>query len=189
MPPHDIIAIGASAGGLAPLLELVAALPRQLPACLFLVVHEVPDRESVLPWLLSRRGPLPALHPAHRDAIVPARIYVAPPDEHLLVQPGYVEVVRGPKENGHRPAVDPLFRSASLAYGERVVGVVLSGHQSCGAAGMRSIKARGGIGVVQDPRTAEVPEMPASAIRAAEIDHVVDPGSLPGLLVRLATEG
>jgi two-component system chemotaxis response regulator CheB len=105
----------------------------------------------------------------------------------LLVRPGFVEVVRGPKENGHRPSVDALFRSASLAYGPRVVGVVLSGYQDCGTAGLMSIKARGGVAVVQSPETASVPDMPQSCLDRVDVDHVIHPLELPGLLTRLAS--
>src|SRR5262249_47029546 len=140
MSTHDIIAIGASAGGVEVLLELVHELPADLPASIFVVVHLTPNHASVLPELLSQRGPLPARHPLHDEHIAPGQIYVAPPDNHLLIRQGSMEVVRGPKENGHRPAADVLFRTAAAAYGPRVIGVVLSGYQTCGTAGMMSIK-------------------------------------------------
>ena len=185
---RDIIVIGASAGGVEVLLDLAEELPAGLPASLFVVIHLPAGGASVMPELLSRRGPLPASHPVHGEAIAPARIYVAPPDAHLMVRRGSVGVVRGPKENGHRPAVDPLFRTASWAYGPRVIGVVLSGHQDCGTAGMMSVKARRGLAVVQDPSTAAAPEMPESVLRRVPVDHVVHPLELPGLLVRLSAE-
>jgi two-component system chemotaxis response regulator CheB len=184
---HDIIAIGASAGGIEVLLDLVAGLPADLPASVFVVVHTTPDRRSLLPDLLSERGRLPARHPLHQETIVPGQIYVAPPDNHLVIRPGSMEVVRGPKENGHRPAADVLFRTAAAAYGPRVIGVVLSGYQTCGTAGMMSIKARGGLGVVQSPATARAQDMPRSVIDKVAVDHVIDPAQLPHLLARLAS--
>jgi two-component system chemotaxis response regulator CheB len=188
MANRDIVVVGASAGGMELLLDLVGELPAKLPAAIFVVLHTAAGYVSALPDLLSQRGALPAVHPQHGDEILPGRIYVAPPDNHLLVRQGFVEVVRGPKENGHRPAVDPLFRTASWSYGSRVVGVVLSGYLDCGTAGLMSVKARGGIAVVQEPGTATAPDMPQSALRRVAVDHVVQPAELPGLLARLATE-
>ncbi len=188
MAQHDVIVIGASAGGLEVLLDLAGELPEGFPAALFVVIHTAPSFESSLPELLSSRGPLPAVHAIHHAEIVTGRIYVAPPDNHVLVRQGYVEVVRGPRENGHRPAVDPMFRSASWAYGPRVTGVVLSGYQDCGTAGMMSVKARGGVAVVQDPATAVAPSMPRSVLARVPVDHVAKPAELPGLLVRLTQQ-
>ncbi len=184
---HDVIAIGASAGGVEVLLNLASELPASLPASVFVVVHSSPTFGSHLPELMTARGRLPASHPLHGERIKPGEIFVAPPDMQLVVRPGFVEVVRGPKENGHRPSVDALFRSASLAYGSRVIGVVLSGYQDCGTAGLLSVKARGGIAVVQSPETASAAEMPRSAIEQVEVDYVVHPLELPGLLARLAS--
>lgn len=188
MDHRDIVVIGASAGGVELLLDLVAELPPKLPCSLFVVLHTASGYLSSLPELLSRRGALPATHPNHRDPVIPGQIYVAPPDNHLLVRPGFVEVVRGPKENGHRPAVDPLFRSAAWSYGPRVVGIILSGYLDCGTAGLMSVKARGGVAVVQEPGSAAAPDMPRSAIRRVAVDHVVDPPELPGLITKLASE-
>jgi two-component system chemotaxis response regulator CheB len=182
---HDIVAIGASAGGVEVLLQLASDLPGDLAAAVFVVVHQPPSHVSVLADLLSRRGRLPATLPVHGDAIQPGTIYVAPPDNHLQVRHGTVEVVRGPKDNGHRPAVDVLFRTAAASYGSRVIGVVLSGYQDCGTAGMMSIKARGGIAVVQDPLTAVAAEMPRNVIQRVAVDHVVHPQELPGVLATL----
>jgi two-component system chemotaxis response regulator CheB len=188
MAQHDIIVVGASAGGVEVLLDLVAELPPSFPAAILVVIHTAPGFMSSLPELLTARGPLPAVHPLHGAEIVPGRIYLAPADNHLLVRQGHVEVVRGPRENGHRPAVDPLFRTASWAYGSRVVGVVLSGYLDCGTAGMMSVKARGGLAVVQDPQSAVAPAMPRSVLDRVAVDHVVAPAELPGLLTRLAAQ-
>jgi two-component system, chemotaxis family, protein-glutamate methylesterase/glutaminase len=182
---HDIVAIGASAGGIEVLLDLVKELPGDLPASVFVVVHTPPTHVSTLPELLANRGPLAARHPLHHEPIKPGTIYVAPPDMHLQVKPGAVEVVRGPKDNGFRPAADVLLRTASASYGSRVIGVVLSGYQDCGTAGMISVKARGGIGVVQDPATALAPDMPRNVLQRVAVDHVVHPMELPALLTKL----
>jgi two-component system chemotaxis response regulator CheB len=182
---RDVITIGASAGGVEVLLDLVRELPEDLPASVFVVLHVSASHRSTLPELLSQRGPLPAKHPLHEERIVPGHIYIAPPDNHLIVRQGAMEVVRGPKENGHRPAADVLFRTASAAYGPRVIGVVLSGYGNCGTAGMMSIKARGGLGVVQTPESAQAPDMPRSALSRVAIDHTTHPAELAELLVRL----
>jgi two-component system chemotaxis response regulator CheB len=184
---HDVIVIGASAGGIEVLLQLVQKLPKDLPAAVFVVVHRPAGADELLPELINSRNTLPAVHPLHRQPIVAGQIYIAPPDNHLVLRQGLMEVVRGPKENGHRPAVDALFRSAARAYGPRVIGVVLSGYQDCGTAGLMSIKARGGITVAQAPQSALVPDMPRSAIERAPVDHVVTPEELPALLRALAT--
>ncbi|HEX8790617.1 MAG TPA: chemotaxis protein CheB [Polyangiaceae bacterium] len=182
---HDIVVIGGSAGAVDVMLEMVSELPRNLAASIFVVVHVHPTSPSSFPELLSRRGPIPAHHPIHGEKIAPSRIYVAPPDMQLLVRNGYVEVIRGPRENGHRPAVDALFRTAAAAYGPRVIGVVLSGYLDCGTAGMMSIKARGGIAVAQSPDSAIARDMPEHVIERLPVDHVVDPLELPGLLAKL----
>jgi two-component system chemotaxis response regulator CheB len=182
---HDIVVIGASAGGIEVLLAMVGDLPPDLAASLFIVVHVSPNHLSRLPELLSSRGPLPATHPLHGEAIQPATIYVAPPDNHLQLNQGAIEVVRGPRDNGHRPAVDVLFRTAAAAYCGRVIGVVLSGYQDCGTAGMMSIKARGGLAVVQDPVTAIASDMPRHVIERVKVDHIVHPRELPGVIARL----
>ncbi|HEX5060347.1 MAG TPA: chemotaxis protein CheB [Kofleriaceae bacterium] len=184
---RDIITIGASAGGVEVLLEMAHALPKDLPAAVFVVVHVPVGFVSSLPELIARRSALEARHPLHDEAIEHGTIYVAPPDMHLQVRPGMIEVVRGPKDNGFRPAADVLFRSASNAYGSRVIGVVLSGYRDCGTAGMLSVKARGGLAVVQDPTSAVAPEMPQNVIDSVAVDHVVHPLELPGLLARLVT--
>jgi two-component system, chemotaxis family, protein-glutamate methylesterase/glutaminase len=182
---RDIIAIGASAGGVEVLLDLVRDLPADLPASLFIVMHVPPAHVSLLPELLGKRGRLPVRHPLHEEPIEQGQIYVAPPDNHISLRDGMIEVSRGPKENGHRPSVNTLFRTASAAYGSRVVGVVLSGYLDCGTAGMLSIKARGGVSVVQAPESAQAADMPQSVIQNVEVDHVVQPRELGPLLAHL----
>jgi two-component system chemotaxis response regulator CheB len=185
---REIVVIGASAGGVEALKEVVAALPADFPAAILVVVHFPAYSTSTLPAILSRAGSLPATHPQDGDAIVPGHIYVAPPDWHLIVERGRVRLTQGPRENGHRPAADPLFRSAALAYGRGVVGVVLTGNLDDGTAGLTSVVRRGGVAVVQDPADALHPGMPSSALAYVRVDHSVPLAELPALLARLVTE-
>lgn len=186
MPGHDIIVIGASIGGLDALRALLPGLPRDLPAALFLVWHLAPDSHGVLPDLLQAVSPLPIANAQDGEAIRPGRIYVAPPDRHLVLEPGRVRLSRGPKENRFRPAVDPLFRSAAAAYGPRVVGVVLSGALDDGTAGLWAIKDRGGVALVQDPLDAVEPSMPHSAHQHVVVDQVASAQALGLMLDDLA---
>jgi two-component system chemotaxis response regulator CheB len=187
MPGHDIICIGASAGGVEALVRLARALDPELPAAIFVVQH-VPAAPSLLPEILTSAGALPARHPNDGDPIEPGRIYIAPPDHHMLVEQGHVHIVRGPKENGFRPAIDATFRTAARAYGPRAVGVVLTGMLDDGTAGLLAIKRRGGTALVQEPAEAAYPDMPASALRYVEVDAVVSLNELPHVLLRLARE-
>src|SRR5690348_993054 len=163
MPGHDIVVIGASAGGGEALAQLVRDLPVDLPGALFIVLHVRTAGTRVLPAILQRAGTIPSAHAWCGEEIRHGRIYVAPPDFHMLVKPGYVRLVHGPTENSCRPAVDPLFRTAARSYGRRVIGVVLSGVLDDGTAGLISIKSRGGVAVVQDPEDALFNGMPISA--------------------------
>jgi two-component system chemotaxis response regulator CheB len=188
LPGHDIIVIGASSGGIESLIEVVAGLPQDLSAAIFVVLHVSPQSKSELPAILSRAGPLPAAHAKDDETIAPGRIYVAPPDLHLLLNSERVRLVRGPKENNTRPAVDPLFRSAALAFGPRVVGVVLSGSLDDGTAGLIAVKKRGGVAIVQDPADAVFPDMPRNAMEAVDVDHCLPKSEIAAVLARLSRE-
>jgi two-component system chemotaxis response regulator CheB len=188
MPGHDIIVVAASAGGVETLCKLASGLPPDLPAAVFVVLHIPPHATSFLPSILSRAGPLPAAHPNDGQAIEHGRIYVAPPDSHLLVKRGHIHLGHGPRENGHRPAADPLFRTAARAYGPRVVGVVLSGNLDDGTAGLLAVKVRGGVAIVQDPSEALYSGMPASASENVAVDWVLPVSEMAALLARLALE-
>lgn len=169
---HDIIVVGASAGGVELALALAERLPVDLAAAVFLVIHISPSADSVLPTLLRRRSKLQVAHAQDGDHIRHGRIYVAPPDQHLVIRRGRVELTMGPRENSHRPAVDTLFRSAAQSYGPRVVGVVLSGNLDDGAAGSVEIHKGGGIVIAQDPDEALYSSMPQSVIALGIADYV-----------------
>ncbi|HKS71366.1 MAG TPA: chemotaxis protein CheB [Ktedonobacterales bacterium] len=185
---HDIVVVGASTGGVEALSALVQRLPGDLPAAVFVVLHLSPQAPSHLPEILGRHSRLPVHHPRDGEPVQLGHIYVAVPDRHLLVERGLVRVVRGPRENRHRPAVDPLFRTAALAYGPRAIGVVLTGALDDGTAGLYSIKQRGGLAVVQDPRDALIASMPQSALEYVAVDYCVPLLDLAPLLVRLVHE-
>jgi two-component system chemotaxis response regulator CheB len=185
---RDIVVIGASAGGVEAVASLIEALPRDLAAAVFVVVHFPPHTTSVLPRIITRRGGMAAVHPEDGTPIELGCVYVAPPDRHLLVEQGHVRLVRGPRENGARPALDPLFRSAARAYGARVIGVVLTGNLDDGTAGLMAVKSAGGVVVVQDPDDALYAGMPSSALRHVQADHVVPLSEIAGILVRRVGE-
>lgn len=183
-----MIVLGASAGGVEALTQLCGGLPGDLPASLLVVQHVAPTARSVMPELLTRAGPLPASHPADGEAIRRGRIYVAPPDLHMLVADGQILLRRGPHENRTRPAADVLFRSAAASHGGRVVGVVLTGLLDDGTAGLIAVKRCGGVSVVQDPKDAAWPSMPRNALLRDSPDHSVPLAAMAGLLARLAAE-
>lgn len=167
-------------------MTLVSGLPTAFPWAILVVLH-VGNHHSVLPGLLASSGPLPAAHAQNEERILPGRIYVAPPDRHLIVEDGHIQVTKGPKEHFTRPAIDPLFLSAALAYGTSVVGVVLTGTLEDGTAGLQAIKACGGMAVVQDPEDAQEPGMPRSALRYVAVDHCGPVAELAETLVKLTS--
>ncbi len=188
MNGNRIIVIGASAGGVEALKQLVKLLPADFPAPILVVLHIPAQGVSVLPAILTRAGKLQAIHPCDRQPIEKSHIYIAPPDKHLLVKRGHLSLSLGPRENGHRPAVDPLFRTAARSYGRNVIGVILSGALDDGTAGLAVIKELGGTTVAQVPEDAIYPGMPQSAIDHVDVDYVLPIAEIASLLVHLANE-
>jgi two-component system chemotaxis response regulator CheB len=165
--PPAVVAVAASAGGVEALSSFVGSLPADFAAAVLVVLHIPPAGPSVLPRILDRAGELPARHPEDGEGLAGRLILVAPPDRHLVVEGDRVRVVLGPKENGHRPAADTLLRSVAESFGPRSAGVVLSGTMDDGAAGLRAIRAVGGLALVQDPEQAAFPSMPLAAMAEA----------------------
>ena len=189
MATIDVIVIGASAGGVGFLQRVVERLPRRFGAAVFVALHLPDGVRSMLPAILERAGPLPVSHAENGGRIRRGQIYVAPPGFHLTLERGRMRVTRGAREHGLRPAIDPLFRSAALAFGSRVIGVVLSGLLDDGTVGLKEIKRAGGIAVVQEPSETPWPSMPASALAHVEVDYTVRAGEIGELLKTLVGSG
>ena len=188
MASFPIIVVGASAGGVEGVSRLVGGLPPDLPAAVFVTMHFPSHSTSVLPRILSRVGSLPASHPKDGETIQMGRIYVATPDFHLVIGHDRIRLIRGPKEHGNRPAIDPTFRSAAASHGKRVIGVVLTGNLNDGTAGLLEVKRHGGIAIAQDPHDALFPSMPASAVEHVRVDHVRPLDQIPELIASLVQQ-
>ena len=188
MANRDIVAIGASAGGVDALRSLARELRGDLPASVLVVVHLSNQFPSELDRILSESGPLPASFASHDETLQRGHIYIAPPERHLLIERGRIYLGTGPRENHARPAIDPLLRSAGVCCGPRSIGVVLTGMLGDGAAGLQAIKQCGGIAVAQDPADAAYPSMPRTAIARARPDHVLGLAEIPALLDRLVAQ-
>ncbi|MBA3470881.1 MAG: chemotaxis protein CheB [Herpetosiphonaceae bacterium] len=182
---RDIIVIGASAGGVEALSILIRALPDSLSAAIFIVIHLPAHLPSMLPNILARISRLPVSAAQDNLPIRGGQVYIAPPDYHLLLEPGVMRLLHGPKENRFRPAIDPLFRTAAKAYGPRVIGIVLTGSLDDGTSGLLAIKRHKGLAVVQDPAEALFSSMPRSAITHVAVDHVVKLEEMADLLSNL----
>ncbi|MDQ2813241.1 MAG: chemotaxis protein CheB [Actinomycetota bacterium] len=185
---RDIVAVAASAGGLEPLRTLLAALPADLPASVLVVLHIPATGGRTLPRILDRAGDLPAAAAVDGEPLRPGRVYVAPPDLHLMVVDGLVRTSRGPRQNGVRPSADPLFRSAALYGGPRTIGVVLSGALDDGALGPATVEDRGGRVIVQDPDDADYSSMPRCALATTRYPTVEPAGKIADALIRLTGE-
>jgi two-component system chemotaxis response regulator CheB len=183
---HDIVAIGASVGGVDAIPRLIRSLPANLPASVFVVLHSAPQGPGLMPEIIRRNSALPVQHAVDGETILHGRVYVSRPDYHLMLEGSRIRVVQGPKENFHRPSIDALFRTAAEYYGPRVVGVVLTGNLDDGTAGLYAVKKLGGVAIVQDPKDALAPAMPRSALRNVKVDHCLPLALIGPLLVQLA---
>lgn len=183
-----IIVIGASAGGVETLMKLGHALPADLKAAVLIVLHTPPTGVSLLPQILSRAGSLPARHARHEEEIESGHIYVALPNHHLLLSRNRLYLSMGPRENGHRPSVDSLFRSAAQSHGASVIGIILSGTLGDGALGLLEVQRAGGTTIVQDPEEALFSGMPSNAIRKTMVDYILPLGSIAAKIIDLANK-
>ena len=186
MLQRDIIAIGGSFGSTAVLKQLLGGLPTDLPAAVMITTHMPTTSIGYLSEVLGSCSALPVSQAVDGQPVRPGRVYVAPPDRHLMVIDGMVVLGTGPRENMARPSIDPLFRSVAFSYGSRAIGVILTGLLNDGASGLHAIKRRGGLSVVQHPLDAEAPDMPRAALEAVEVDHVAAADRMAGLLASLA---
>jgi two-component system, chemotaxis family, protein-glutamate methylesterase/glutaminase len=185
---QGIVVIGASAGGLEPLVQVVQGLPEHFPCPVLVVVHMPSSARSSLSEILDRQGTLAAGVATDGQPMAPGRILVAPPGQHLIVESGCARLVPGPTTDRARRSVDVLFRSAAATYGAATVGVVLSGALDDGTEGLAAIRAAGGVTIVQDPREAVVPGMPEAALAAGVVDHVAPGALIASLLIDLMPE-
>jgi two-component system, chemotaxis family, protein-glutamate methylesterase/glutaminase len=185
---RDLITIGGSAGSLDPLIQIVASLPPDLPAAVFVVVHLSPRSPNYIPDILRKRTAMQVLQASDGERIQTGTIYVAPPDRHLLIRDHHIHLSRGPKEGLQRPSINVTFRSAAEACGEGVIGVLLSGMLDDGAAGIWEIAKRKGITVVQDPAEAPFPSMPLTALSDAIVHHTLTVSEIGRLLTRLVDQ-
>ncbi len=184
MIKRDIIVVGTSAGGVQTLCDLTKCLPQDLDASIFVVMHI--GSETMLPEILSSRGNLPAVIAEHGKQYKRGRIYCAPANCHLSIKDHVTALTRGPRENGHRPAIDVLFRSAAREHRAKVVGVLLTGGRDDGTAGLYTIKARGGVAIVQNPEEAVTPDMPRNALKMVDVDFCLPVRQIADVLVQLA---
>jgi two-component system chemotaxis response regulator CheB len=188
MAHRDLVVIGASAGGVEALQQVCAGLPSGLDATVLVVMHTSAHSGGLLAKILNRAGPLKATNPEDGERLEKGKIYVAPPNLHMLVEDSHLRLIGGPRENRHRPAIDPTFRSAALNYGRRAIGVVLTGAQDDGTSGSMVIRAHGGAVIVQDPNTALFPSMPQSALDMVSDARIAPLKEIPRLIEELVKQ-
>ncbi len=188
MAQRDLVAIGTSAGGLDALQFLLAELPREFPASVLIVMHLSPHHSSSIDSILNQRATMPARFARDGEPAVRGRIYIAPPDRHLLYDGSFLWLGTGARENHARPSVDPLFRSLAQCCAYRSIGLLMTGTMGDGSSGLHALRGCGGVSIVQDPDDAAFSEMPASALRKGVVDHIATLASLPALLGELVRQ-
>lgn len=181
---RGVVVVGASAGGVEALVQLVRSLPRDFPLPVLVVLHIAPTGTSMLPAILDRASACPARSPLEGEEPLAGHVYVAPPDTHMLVDESVLRLSQAPRENGHRPAIDPTMRTAATAYGAGTIGIVLSGSRDDGTAGLLAVKSAGGLAVVQDPEEALYEAMPRSALEHVDVDAVLPIDEMAPWIVR-----
>lgn len=182
---YDVVAIGASAGGFRALQTVLAPIPASFPASILVVQHLDPHHKSIMGDLLSRKTKLRVKQAQHGEVLLPGFVYIAPPDEHLLVGPGKVQLAHSQLVHFSRPSIDLLFESVAGTYGSRSIAVVLSGSNRDGAAGIRTVHEAGGITVAEQPEHAEFKTMPQAAVDTGYVDRVVELAQMGSLLTDL----
>lgn len=188
MANRNLVVVGASAGGVEALQRVISGLSVTLRACVLVVLHTSADSGRLLPRIFQRCSRMPVMEAQDAVPLENGRIYVAQPDLHLLVEDGLIRVIPGPRENRHRPAIDPLFRSAATSHGRRTIGVVLTGMLDDGTSGLMLLRARGGAAIVQEPSTAMFPSMPEHALAQVPDAHVVPLEKIAACITRLTEE-
>lgn len=188
MANRDVVAIGGSAGSFEALRSIVGSFPPDLPAAVFVVMHLSARTRSHLPELLQKATSMLVVQASEGTPVRKGTIYVTPPDRHLIISEGHIQLSRGPKEGLQRPSINVAFRSAAAAYADRVIGVLLSGMLDDGAAGIWEIGKRGGVTIVQDPVEAPFPSMPLNALNDAVVHHILTVSEIGPTLNTLVRE-
>lgn len=188
MANRDLVVIGASAGGTEATKQLLHSLPATLDAAVLIVIHTSNHVGSMLPQVLQRASRLPVVQPTDWTRIEKGTVYIAPADRHMIVEGDLLRIIQGPRENLHRPAIDPLFRSAASSYGRRVIGIILSGSLDDGTAGLMLVRARGGQAIVQDPDDAMFSPMPQNALKQVPDAVVLALEEIPDEVARMSRE-
>lgn len=185
----ELVVIGASWGGLKATEILLSSLPKDFPLAIAIAQHRRRNARDLLSELLQQHSLLPVVEVEDKLAIVPGHVYLAPADYHLLVEPGNFALSTEAPVHYSRPSIDLLFESAADAYTHRAIGVILTGANQDGAQGLAALKRRGGLAIVQEPTEAESSFMPAAAIAATQVDHILPLAKIAPCLIKLANTG